>query len=169
MKIKNIISAAAMGSAIFINGGCANHLRNIDVVTQETDRKVLSTKYELKFTPETVRDASYHVEIQKLESAEIKKFEVRTAKRIATPFQWWREFYEVPAGIGLLPVSLGSHLMFIFTFGVLPYDVPKSINELSFAGMNPILNWEDEKRTEETIVSLDRKMLSHAAENVCLD
>lgn len=166
MKIKSIISAAAMGSAIFINGGCANHLRNIDVVTQETDRKVLSTKYELKFTPETVRDASYHVEIQKLESAEIKKFEVRTAKRIATPFQWWREFYEVPAGIGLLPVSLGSHLMFIFTFGVLPYDVPKSINELSFAGMNPILNWEDEKRTEETIVSLDRKMLSHAAENV---
>ena len=155
-----------MGSALFFNGGCANHLRNIDIVSQENDRKVLNTKYELKLSPETIKDSSYHVEIQKLESAEVKKYEVRTVKTIATPYQWWREFYEVPAGIGLLPVSLGSHLLFLCSFGILPYDVPKTINELSFAGMNPALNWENEARNEETLVSLDRKMLSHTTENV---
>ena len=155
-----------MGSALFFNGGCANHLRNIDIVSQENDRKVLNTKYELKLSPETIKDSSYHVEIQKLESAEVKKYEVSTVKTIATPYQWWREFYEVPAGIGLLPVSLGSHLLFLCSFGILPYDVPKTINELSFAGMNPALNWENEARNEETLVSLDRKMLSHTTENV---
>ena len=166
MEIKNIITVAVMGSALFFNGGCANHLRNIDIVSQENDRKVLNTKYELKLSPETIKDSSYHVEIQKLESAEVKKYEVRTVKTIATPYQWWREFYEVPAGIGLLPVSLGSHLLFLCSFGILPYDVPKSINELSFTGMNPALNWENEARNEDTLISLDRKMLSHTTENV---
>ena len=165
MKAKNIITVVAMGSSMFFSG-CANHLRNIDIVSQENDRKVLNTKYELKLSPETIKDASYHVEIQKLESAEIKKYEVRTVKDIATPYQWWREFYEVPAGIGLLPVSLGSHLLFLCSFGILPYDIPKTINELSFAGMNPALNWENEARSEETLVSLDRKMLSHTTENI---
>ena len=166
MKISNIITGAALGSVLFFHSGCANHLRKMDVISQESDRKVLNTKYELKLAPETIRDSSYHVEIQKLESAEIKKYEVRTVKTIATPYQWWREFYEVPAGIGLLPVSMGSHLLFLCSFGILPYDVPKSINELSFTGLNPALNWENESRYEETVVSLDRKMLSHTTENV---
>ena len=165
MKAVNIITVCAMGCTIFFSG-CANHLRNIDIVSQENDRRILNTKYELKLSPETIKDTSYHVEIQKFESAEIKRYEVRTVKTIATPYQWWREFYEIPAGIGLLPVSLGSHLLFIFTFGVLPYDIPKSINELSFTGMNPALNWENEARSEEKLVSLDRKMLSHTSENI---
>lgn len=166
MKITNFMIALCAGSFLFFGSGCANHLHNIDVVTQENDRKILSTKYELKMTPETIKDSSYHVEIQKLESAEVKKFEVRTVKTIATPYQWWREFYEVPAGFCLLPVSLGSHLLFLFTFGILPYDVPRSINELSFTGMNPALNWENASRSEENLVSLDRKMLSNAVENI---
>ena len=162
----NSIVAAALGSMLFFSSGCANHLRNIDMVTQENDRKLISAKYELKITPETVKDSSFHVEIQKLESAEVKKYEVRTVRTVATPYQWWREFYEIPAGIGLLPVSLGSHLLFIFTFGVLPYDIPKSINELSFTGMNPALNWENDARSEDTLLSLDRKMLSNNTENI---
>ena len=162
----NSIFGAALGSLLLFNSGCANHLRNVDVVTQENDRKLISAKYELKITPETVKDSSFHVEIQKLESAEVRKYEVRTVRTIATPYQWWREFYEIPAGIGLLPVSLGSHLLFIFTFGVLPYDIPKSINELSFTGMNPALNWENDARIEDTLLSLDRKMLSNNTENI---
>lgn len=155
-----------MGSAAFFHGGCANHLRYMDAITQENDRRVLSTKYELKLSPETIKDASYHVEIQRMESAEVKKFEVWTVKDIATPYQWWREIYEVPSGVVLLPVSVVSHLLFLCSFGIFPYDIPKSINELSFAGMNPILNWESESRSEETLLSRKRKMLSHSTENV---
>ena len=165
MKITKFIISGVLGSALFFQGGCANHLRTMDTVSQENERKVISTKYELKLSPETIKDSAYHIEIQKLESAEIKKYEVRTVKRIATPFQWWREFYEVPAGFCLLPVSIGSHLLFLFTFGILPYDIPRTVNELSFTGMNPALNWENEARSEDTLVSLDRKMLSHVTEN----
>ena len=165
MKIMKYAAAFGM-SALLLGAGCANHLRDVDIVNQESARKVTNTKYEMKLTPETVKDSSFHVEIQKLESAEVKNFEVRTVRTVATPYQGWREIYEIPAGIGLLPVSLGAHLLFIFTFGILPYDIPKSVNERAFAGMNPFLNWEDNGRVEDTLVSLDRKMLSNTTENV---
>ena len=166
MRLEKLPLATVLGVLLFGMGGCANHLRDVDNVSQEDDKKVLSAKYELKLTPETIRESSYHVEIQKLESVEVKKFQVRTIKSIVTPYQGWRELYEVPAGIGLLPVSIGSHLLFICSFGILPYDIPKSITDLSFAGMNPALNWESEERSEEHLVSLDRKMLSDTTENL---
>ena len=157
---------AAFGILPFVLAGCANHLRDTESVSQEDDKKILNVKYDLKLTPETIRDASYHVEIEKQESVEVKKFQVNTVKSIVTPYQGWREFYEVPAGIGLLPVSIGSHLLFICTFGILPYDVPKNITNLSFTGMNPALNWENEDRAEENLVSAERKMLSDVTENI---
>ena len=157
---------AAFGILPLVLAGCANHLRDIENVSQEEEKKPLSVKYDLKLTPETIRDASYHVEIDKQESVEIKKFQVNTVKAIITPYQGWREFYEVPAGIGLLPVSIGTHLVFICTFGIMPYEVPRYITNLSFTGMNPALNWENEERTEENLVSAERKLLSDVTENI---
>ena len=154
-----------MGALLMCAGGCANHLRNIDTVNQETERTILNTKYDLKITPETIRDASYHVEIHKLDSVEIKKFDVRTVRELATPYKWWREFYEVPCGLLLFPVSVASHAFFLCTIGIFPYSIPQSINELAFTGMNPALNWESESRTEEFIIGLERKMVLHATEN----
>ena len=166
MKKMHLPLAAVFAIMQLFMNGCANNLRETDTVSQEDERKVLRVRHELQLTPETIRDSSYHVEIQKFESVETKKFEVRTVKSIATPYQGWREAYEIPGGICLLPVSICSHLLFICSFGILPYDIPKSITNLSFTGMNPVLNWEDEDRTEEFLVSLDRKMLSDTTENI---
>ena len=166
MKMMRLPLLAVFGISSIFFSSCANHLRDISTVSQEDDKKVLSVKYDLKLTPETIRDSSYHVEIEKNESLEIKNYQVSTVKAIVTPYQGWRELYEVPAGIGLLPVSIGSHLLFIVSFGILPYDIPKSITDLSFTGMNPALNWENEERSEESLVSLERKMLSDVKENV---
>ena len=165
MRRMNLPLLAAFGILPLVLAGCANHLRDTESVSQEDDKKVLSIKYDLKLTPETIRDASYHAEIEKQESVEVKKFQVSTVKSIVTPYQGWREVYEIPAGIGLLPVSICSHLLFICTFGILPYDVPRNITNLSFTGMNPALNWENEDRTEELLVSAERKMLSDVTEN----
>ena len=165
MRTKHLLMAA-FGILPLVLAGCANHLRDIENVSQEEEKKTLSVKYDLKLTPETIRDASYHVEIDKQESVEVKKFQVNTVKAIVTPYQGWREFYEVPAGIGLLPVSIGTHLVFICTFGIMPYEVPRYITNLSFTGMNPALNWENEERTEENLVSAERKLLSDVTENI---
>ncbi len=157
---------AVLGIMQVFTSSCANVLHETDSVSQEDERKVLRDRYDLQVVPETIRDSFCHVNIQKLESVETKKYQVRTVKSIATPYQGWREAYEVPAGICLLPVSICSHLLFICSFGILPYDIPKSITNLSFTGMNPALNWEDEDRSEEHLISLDRKLLSNVTENL---
>ena len=166
MRMKQLPLMAVLGIMSLVLVGCANHLRDTESVSQEDNKTVLNERYDLKLTPETIRDSSYHVEIEKLESVEVKKYQVSTVKSIVTPYQGWREVYEIPAGIGLLPVSICSHLLFICTFGILPYDIPRNITNLSFTGMNPALNWENEERSEENLVSLERKMLSDITENV---
>ncbi|MBO4490845.1 MAG: hypothetical protein J5944_05735 [Lentisphaeria bacterium] len=166
MKKTHLPLTAVFGILSLFLAGCANHLNDIDTVSQENEKNVLNVKYDLRLTPETIRDASYHVEIEKLESVDVKSYQVRTVKSIVTPYEGWRELYEVPAGIGLFPVSVCSHVLFIFSFGILPYDIPKSVTNLSFTGMNPALNWENEERSEENLVLIERKMQSDVTENV---
>jgi len=165
MKSINLPVILCCGSLLF-NGGCANHLRNIESTASETEKKILNTKYELKISPDNIRDTSCHVEVQKKELQQISKFEVHTLKKVVTPYSGWRESYEIPAGIGLLPVSICTHLFFICSLGILPYDIPKTVTNLAFTGMNPALNWEDEGRAEESLVSLNRKLLSDVNQNV---
>ena len=165
MKSIDLPVILCCGTLLF-NGGCANHLRNTESTVSETEKKILNTKYELKINPDNIRDTSYHVEVQKKESQRITKFEVHTLKKVVTPYSGWREIYEIPAGIGLLPVSIGAHLVFICTLGILPYDIPRTVTDLAFTGMNPALNWEDEDRSEESLVSLNRKLLSDINQNV---
>lgn len=165
MKIK-MIAFAMFGAAVFLGSGCANHIREINTVTQENERNILNTKYELRLSPEIIKESAYHIEITKMESAEVKKYEVRTDKIIETPYQWWREFYEIPASFVLLPASIGTHVMFVATVGMLPYRVADSVTSLAFTGLNPALNWESDTRREERLLSVNRKMLSHTTENV---
>ena len=78
MKMMRLPLLAVFGISSIFFSSCANHLRDISTVSQEDDKKVLSVKYDLKLTPETIRDSSYHVEIEKNESLEIKNYQVST-------------------------------------------------------------------------------------------
>ena len=152
--------------ASLLSGGCANHIKNIETTTIGEDKKILNTKYELKLSPDTIKGSSFQVEIQKVEFCEIKKYKLNTIKSHETPYSGKKELYEIPAGIGLLPVSIGAHLLFICSFGMFPYDYPQLINNYAFTGLNPALNWEDEKRSIEKVVRIDRDLTSHVNETL---
>ena len=48
MKIINYAVGVSLICVCFSGSGCANYIRDISTVTQETDRRIISTKYELK-------------------------------------------------------------------------------------------------------------------------
>lgn len=164
MKIRSLVLSPLL-TALLLTAGCVNHVKNISSVVQETERKVLSSKYNIKITPEPVTDASFSVTVEKLQRTNVVKIERCITKEIYTPYSGWRELYEIPSGLCLLPVSLCTHICFIVTFGMLPYDVPKSINNAAFAGMNPFLNWESDTRVEERLLEADKKTLSEEIVN----
>ena len=75
MKFKKSVIAGVLSSTLFL-GGCANHLRNTERITQEEEKNVLKTKYELKLSPETIKDTYYHIDIQRFASVSVKKYEL---------------------------------------------------------------------------------------------
>ena len=103
MRMKQLPLMAVLAIMSLVLVGCANHLRDTENVSQEDSKTVLNEKYDLKLTPETIRDSSYHVEIEKLESVEVKKYQVSTVKSIVTPYQGWREVYEIQPASGFFP------------------------------------------------------------------
>ena len=165
MKQKPFFRLAGAAVILACAAGCANHIRNLETTNQEAEQKVLSLKYQFSLSQDPPRDTVFTATMEKLEQVDVRNFEIRTVKSLSTPYSFWRELYEVPSGIGLLPVSLGAHVLFLISIGMFPYDIPHSISDLAFTGMNPCLNWENETRVEEELVSADRKMLNRSLEN----
>ncbi len=166
MKHARNLSWIGMGIILACVGGCANHIRSTETVSNEVEQKTLETKYNFILSPDPPNDTSFSVSIEKLEHREVKSFEIKTVKSYSTPYSGWRELYEVPGGIGLLPVSLGAHLVFMLSIGMLPYEVPRTINNLAFTGLNPCLNWESESRVEEELLEANKKILTNYLENL---
>ncbi len=164
MKQKHLFHLAGLGMILAWTAGCANHIRNLETTNNESEQNVLSSKYNFTLSQDPPRDTTFTVTIEKLEQVDVKNFEIRTIKSYSTPYSFWRELYEVPSGIGLLPVSLGAHVLFLLSIGMFPYDIPHSINDLAFTGMNPCLNWESESRMEEELIRADKKMLNRSLE-----
>lgn len=138
---------------------CRNPIKTVTNTSDETNKKELSNNYKVTLTPPEITEARFAVTVESIKKMRVESFQVIREIEFATPYQGWRESYEFISGACLLPVSLGSHLVFVFSFGMLPYRYPQYINELAFTGMNPFMNWESSDRIESTILKNQRKMI----------
>jgi hypothetical protein len=67
-------------------------------------------------------------------------------------------------GVCLLPVSLVSHVLNVFTIGIFPYSWASAVTCTSAAGMNPFINVESDTRFEEVIDKRVRKVIDKKTE-----
>lgn len=163
--MKRIFTGITFSLTLALLCSCANHIKNTETFSQETERKSLGLRYHMTVFPEKLNDTSCQFLLEKQERAEVKTYEHHIVRNVVTPYSGWRELYEVPSGLFLLPVSLGAHLLFVVTIGVFPYDIPQAVNDLAFTGMNPCLNWESDTRREMVLAVADKKMLSETLVN----
>jgi len=154
--------------ALMMGAGCSNHIRDIEATTNETQRDVTLSQFQIELSEDPPNDSVFVATAKKNEIYKVKNFQTHTVSELCTPYQGWRKSYEVPAGLGMLPVSLLAHIGFVFTFGMLPYSVPQAANSLAFDGMNPFMNFESESRAETVPVSVKRKMIDEYSESKTL-
>lgn len=167
MKVSMRYNALAIACCLLVlSAGCANHIRDIDETTNEIQREVANSQYSIKLSEDPPNSSMFGVVVEKTEKMNVKNYQVNKKSELCTPYQGWRKTYEMPAGLCLLPVSLMTHVMFVFTFGMLPYSVPSAVNTLAFDGMNPFMNFESESRAETIPLSVDRKMIDEHMETV---
>lgn len=162
---KRLITAVAVIGMAGLLSGCANFVRNYEETQDRVDRETIGTKYDVSFTPDPPVDSAFPVTALKVEKQQVKKYQVFVYGEVVTPYNGWRKTYEMPCGLLLAPISLCSHVLSVFTFGVYPFSVSGEINNLAFSGLNPCLNWESESRTEKRVLSTKDKLIDEFQED----
>ena len=145
--------------------GCANFIRNYEATEDRVTRTLVGSKNDVVFKPSTPVDSEFTAVAVTVNKEKVKKIQVFIRGEVETPYCWWREFYEVPCGLVLVPVSLCSHIISVFTFGVYPFSFSNQITDLAYSGLNPALNWESESRSVKKVTEAKEKMFDEQEED----
>ncbi|MBQ7207244.1 MAG: hypothetical protein IJS01_05535 [Lentisphaeria bacterium] len=149
------LSWMAAGVVLFA-AGCANHLEDVTKETPENTRSAAGTQYVLTMDREIPDSTSFKVTVEQVEDVQVTVHQVRKVSALYTPYQGWRESYEVLSGVCLFPVALVSHVFSALSFGMFPFSWSANVLKYSLDGMNPCMNFESRSRVEEIPLKVER-------------
>jgi hypothetical protein len=88
---------------------------------------------------------------------EVTVFDVTRRYDRYTPYQAWRELYEIPLGTVAVVAGIGANVLNVVMLGSLPDSATKDWISYGFAGLNPLLNVESNGRSQQSLASLDER------------
>ena len=164
MKNLSATASAALAAAL-VFAGCANHIEDITKEIPENTRTVLERQYVIKTDKEIPDSASFKITLEEMESVRVTVYQVRRDSSLYTPYEGWRESYEVLAGVCMFPVAIVSNVLSVFTFGMFPFAWSGAVTKYSFDGMNPCMNFESRGRVEEIPAKVERTQVDSYTES----
>ena len=150
---------------IAVTCGCRNHIKDLDSNMTDYERTVSRDLPMLQVLEADQDNCFYRFRITGNKDSEVKVFEVQNTISRFTPWSGWRELYEVPLGLILMPVGLCSHVLNIATLGIFPYSWCWDIDCYSFSALNPCLNVENESRFQDEPLRSRRDLVDTRQEN----
>jgi hypothetical protein len=97
------------------------------------------------------------VRVHEQKTFEVSAFEVSRRYDRYTPYQPWRELYEVPLGAVAVIAGIGANALNVVLLGSLPDSATKGWISYGFAGLNPFINVESNGRSQQNLASLDEQ------------
>ena len=131
-------SAASMRSASSVN--CSDHSLQIDVGE-----------------PRVLELPQRRVRVHEQKTFEVTAFDVTRRYDRYTPYQAWRELYEVPLGALAVVGGIGANVLNVALLGSLPDSATKDWISYGFAGLNPAINVESNGRSQQNLASLEER------------
>ena len=98
-----------------------------------------------------------HIRIQEQKTFEVTPFEVTRRYQRYTPYQPWRELYEIPLGAVAVVAGIGANVLNVALLGSLPENATRGWIDYGFAGLNPLMNVESNGRSQQNLATLDEK------------
>jgi hypothetical protein len=95
------------------------------------------------------------VKINEQKTFEVTEFEVTRRYDRYTPYQPWREVYEIPLGAVAVVGGVGANVVNVFALGNLPDSVTKDWLSYGFAGLNPFMNVQSNGRAQQNLAGID--------------
>src|SRR5690606_36842399 len=72
-----------------------------------------------------------------------------------TPYQAWRELYEIPLGAVAVVAGVGANVLNVVMLGNLPESATRDWISYGFAGLNPFINVESNGRSQQNLAKLE--------------
>lgn len=149
--------------------GCANHLSQRSEHEERIERKLLDHSFQIDVgEPKTLELPQRRVRIHELKTFDITEYDVTRHYDRYTPYQPWREIYEIPLGAVAIVAGVGANVVNVLTFGSLPDSVTKDWLNYGVAGINPFMNVPSHGRAQQNLAGIDEVQRDHRVEHSSL-
>ncbi len=146
---------AALLGAVFLTG-CANQLPQRSEHEERIERRLLDHSLQIDVgEPRVLELPQRRVRIHEQKTFEVTEFEVTRRYDRYTPYQPWRELYEMPLGAVAIVAGVGANVLNVVMLGRLPDSVTKDWISYGFAGLNPAMNVESNGRAEQNLAKIE--------------
>jgi hypothetical protein len=108
------------------------------------------------------------VRIHELKTFDITEFEVTRHYDRYTPYQPWREIYEIPLGAVAIVAGVTANAVNVLTFGSLPDSITKDWLTYGISGINPFMNAPSHGRAQQNLAGIDEIQRDHRIEQSSL-
>ncbi|WP_268799962.1 hypothetical protein [Pseudomonas huanghezhanensis] len=168
-KPRSLSLASATLCSTLVISGCANHLSQRSEHEERVERKLLEHSLQVDVgEPATLELPQRRVRIHELKTFDVTEFEVTRHYDRYTPYQPWREIYEIPLGAVTLVAGVGANIVNVITFGSLPDSVTKDWISYGVAGLNPFMNVPSHGRAQQNLAGIDEVQNDHHVEHSSL-
>jgi hypothetical protein len=162
------LAGAALCGSLLVSG-CANHLSQRSEHEERIERKLLDHSFQIDVgEPKTLELPQRRVRIHELKTFDITEYDVTRHYDRYTPYQPWREIYEIPLGAVAIVAGVGANVVNVLTFGSLPDSVTKDWLNYGVAGINPFMNVPSHGRAQQNLAGIDEVQRDHRIEHSSL-
>ena len=149
------LGGAAMCGALLLSG-CANHMSQRSEHEERIERKLLSHSLLIDVgSPAVLELPQRRVRINEQKTFEVTEFDVTRRYDRYTPYQPWREIYEVPLGAVAVVAGVGANVLNIFMFWQLPDSVTRDWLSYGVDGLNPAMNVQSNGRAQQSLAGIE--------------
>lgn len=149
------LTGAALCGALLL-GGCANHMSQRAEHEERAERTLLNHSLQIDVgQPAVLELPQRRVRIQDQKTFEVTEFEVTRVYDRYTPYQGWRELYEVPLGAVAVVAGIGANVLNVVLLGNVPETATKGWIDYGFAGLNPFMNTQSNGRSQQNLARID--------------
>jgi len=149
--------ASLLGAALLLSG-CANQLPQRSEHEERIERKLLDHSLQIEVgEPRVLELPQRRVRVHEQKTFEVTAFDVTRRYDRYTPYQPWRELYEVPLGAVAVVGGIGANVLNVVLLGSLPDSATKDWISYGFAGLNPFINVESNGRSQQNLASLEER------------
>lgn len=146
-----------LGAALLLSG-CANQLPQRSEHEERIERKLLDHSLQIEVgEPRVLELPQRRVRVHEQKTFEVTAFDVTRRYDRYTPYQPWRELYEVPLGAVAVAGGIGANVLNVVLLGSLPDSATKDWISYGFAGLNPFINVESNGRSQQNLASLEER------------